>query len=175
MNQAPKGLGADADAAFERFAKMDQLDLISKSSKDASSARQNPFDDVASKAPAPTLAGLKAMGGQTEKKEVMKPGAMVVAGTQQGNWGSYGVTAPATGYGQMGGVNQPMQVGYGQQQSMNYAPQSNMNATGFSNGQAMNGQIPPQGQQYGYQQNYAQPQAAQGYAYGNMQPQQQQR
>lgn len=173
MNLAPTGLGANADAAFEKFANMDQLDLVSKSAKDQS--RQNPFDDVVSKAPAPTLAGLKAMGGQAEKKEVMKPGAMVVAGTQQGNWGSYGVTAPATGYGQMSGVNQPMQMGYGQQQSMNYAPQGNMNATGFPNGQATNGQIPPQGQQYGYQQNYAQPQAAQGYGYGNMQTQQQQR
>merc|ERR1719411_1976799 len=124
---------------------------------------------------------MKAMGAQAQKKEVLKPGAMVVSGNQEGNWGSYARAAVSTGYGQVGGMNQPMQMGsmnqpmqmgsmnqpmqmaqgYGQPQ---YPAAGTANVTG-----SMNGQMQPQGQQYGYPQNFAQPQAAHGYAFGNMQ------
>merc|ERR1740124_403152 len=102
--------------------------------------RDNPFEDVVSKAPAPTLAGMKIM---KEVKEVMKanpdvmsqPGALVLSGNQTGNWSAYsglGSQAPGPmatqGYGQIpgssgsvmssiSGMNQPTQSqGYGQPQ-----------------------------------------------------------
>lgn len=181
------GLGFDIDAAFKKFANMDQLDLVSK--KDPNS-RDNPFDEVLESAPAPTLAGMKAMGPQSEKKEIMKsaePSALVISGNQQGNWGGYnglGSQAPTLnqsmgggGYGQMGNMNQtaPMgQPGYGmaatQQQAMQQPYQYPSSGASVGSQPMMQGQ-----QQYGYQQtqaNYGQPQAQQQ-TYGYMQPQQQ--
>lgn len=112
MNPPSTGLGTDANTAYAKFANMDQFDIVSSSKKDDS--RANPFDDVMTGAPAPTLAGMKLMGsgasasGQSEKKEVMKAGpaepyALVVAGEQNGNWGSntYGNTQIGAGGGMM--------------------------------------------------------------------------
>lgn len=201
MAPEPAGLGSDADAAFAKFANMDQFDLVSKDTKN----RDNPFDDtIVQKAPAPTLAGMKLMGNQqTEKKEVMKaadPGALVLTGNQQGNWGGYnnlgsqapsmmnapsmGAPAPG-GYGQMGasmtnGMNQtqPMQQmgqpGYGQIPPPVAAQQYQYPSSGAS----VASQPMMQGQQqqqpaYGYQQPpYGQAQTQQP-GYGYMQTQQQ--
>jgi len=95
MNTKPTGLGSDADAAFAKFASMDLL--VKPSSAKHAEDRENPFEDVITKAPAPTLAGMKMMGAPTEKKEVMKPdpdamsqpGALVLSGNQAGSWNAY--------------------------------------------------------------------------------------
>lgn len=99
--------GTEADKAYESIANMADFNL-------SGSLKSNPFDVPASSAPAPSLEGLRAMGGvkqTTPKQEVMKapaPGALVVSGTQQGNWGG--------GYGQVGAppMGQPVGQGYGQ-------------------------------------------------------------
>lgn len=124
LTMAPqaKGLGADANAAYAKFASMDQFDLV----KPKGSQRANPFDAepaslVDNNA---TLGSLKSMQQGTEKKEVMKSQSMVVSQNQSGNWGG-GIVPPAPqGYGMMGGMNQGAQQpsqygmygGYGQQQ-----------------------------------------------------------
>lgn len=140
---AKKGLGTDANAAYENFAKMDSFSLVSKGATD----RSNPFDIP--KTPAPSLSNIKAMSAQQEKKPVMNtpapaPGAMVLTGTQQGNWSGYG---QQTG---MGTMNQPV---YGQQQlppqQQQHGNYGNPPAVG---GYPMQGQQPQQQQQQYYQQ-----------------------
>lgn len=152
MAPPPTGLGADANSALEKFAKMDQFEIVSKSGTE----KANPFDSLTSSAPAPTLAGMKAMSGQQgEKKPVMNASpstyagsnALVMSNTQTGNWSGYNYSTgvppmqstPGQGYGQMqnqtqyGGYPAPVAAG-------GYAPQQQ---------QAMYGQS---------QQYYAQPQ-----------------
>ena len=139
---AKKGLGTDANAAYENYAKMDSFSLVSKGATD----RSNPFDTP--KGPAPSLSNMKAMNAQQEKKPVMNtpvpaPGAMVLAGSQQGNWSGYGQQMG------MGTMNQPM---YGQQQlppQQQYGNYGNPPAVG---GYPMQGQQPPQQQHQYYQQ-----------------------
>jgi len=94
LTMAPQstGLGSDANAAYAKFANMDQFDLVKPTSKKDN--RSNPFETPIA-APSSfsgaaggsgTLADMKANksnGG--EKKEVMK--SMVVAPQQGGNWG----------------------------------------------------------------------------------------
>lgn len=153
-------LGSNANDAFQKFASMDQFDLVKPNVP-----AENPFDMSAAPAapvngnpaPAPTLAGLKAMSDQTEKKEVMKStnnNAMVLSGGgQTGNWGGYNNfggqpmgAAPSMASGQ----GQPMMnQGYGQpmqQQAYGAAqpsyPQYNMT-------QQPMGQPPMQQQQFG--------------------------
>lgn len=145
---AKKGLGTDANAAYENFAKMDSFKLVSKHSP----GRSNPFE--VPKAPAPSLSNMKAMSAQqNEKKPVMNAppppaaGAMVLSGSQQGNWSGYG------GQQQMGA--QPMSMGtmnqgmYAQQQ-----PQySNYGVPPAAGGYQMQGQ---QQQYYQQQAQYGQ-------------------
>jgi len=105
LTMAPQstGLGTDANAAYAKFASMDQFDLV-KPTNGAPSAAINPFDEPAQPTlnqPAPTLAGMKAMNqGQGEKKEVMK-NAMVSIPNQAGNWGAYAAPAGAPPMGQL--------------------------------------------------------------------------
>lgn len=131
LTMAPqmKGLGTDANAAYAKFASMDQFDLV----KPKGNQRANPFD--AEPAPAvnqnATLGSLKSMHQGTEKKEVMKNSSMVVVQNQNGNWGG-AIASPAQqqGYGMMGNTNQGFQQppqyggsmygGYGQQQPPQY-------------------------------------------------------
>uniref|UniRef100_A0A7S2RZE9 Uncharacterized protein n=1 Tax=Eucampia antarctica TaxID=49252 RepID=A0A7S2RZE9_9STRA len=139
---APAGLGNDAHAAYENLSKMDSFSLAPKPD------RSNPFD-APLQPPAPTLAGMKGMNAnQPNKRAVMNnaspPGALVVTGSQQGNWSGYGQ--------QMGSMNQGM---YGQQPPPQYGqqptPQYGMQPT----------------PQYGMQQNGAP--AAPGYNIQNAQ------
>merc|ERR1740124_233255 len=185
MSSTPGGLGSDANAAFAKFASMDQFDLIPKASNaNDAKDRDNPFEDVVSKAPAPTLAGMKMMSEMKGAKEEMKanpdvmsqPGALVLSGNQTGNWSAYsglGSQAPGPmatqGYGQIpgssgsvmssiSGMNQPTQSqGYGQPQQ--YYGMSN-NVGDPTNVQSQQ----QQPQQYGFQQGYGrQPPPTQGY------------
>lgn len=157
---AQKGLGTDANAAYENFAKMDSFKLTSANDD----KRSNPFDAAPLSAPAPTLAGMKSMNASSsltsEKKPVMSappPGAMVVAAgvQQQGNWGGYGAQLggsmtqqPAMGmYGQ--------QPAYGMQQPVYGAPAPTIGGYGmqgvqqpmYQQPQGQYGQYPPQQQQ----------------------------
>lgn len=123
LTMAPQntGLGSDANDAFQKFANMDQFDLV-KPKVEA----ENPFDSpvVPTNAPPPaptTLADMKAMNDQSsERKEIMKPNAMVVSSAQNGNWGVQNTTAPVAPYGApapmmaMGQQQQPMMGGQGQ-------------------------------------------------------------
>lgn len=126
MNPKDTGLGSDANDAFQKFANMDQFDLVKPKVQ-----AENPFDApvVPTNAPPPpptTLADMKAMNDSSSvKKEVMKPNAMVVSGAQSGNWGvtpnTYGMgqmgQAPAMGQAPvMGGQPMMMNQGYGYQQ-----------------------------------------------------------
>lgn len=104
LTMAPQstGLGSDANAAYAKFASMDQFDLVKPK---AEGNRANPFDDPidligAVNAPT-TLADMKAMKAPGEKKEVMKNNSMVVTPNQSGNWGgvySHGGVAPSGYY-----------------------------------------------------------------------------
>jgi len=198
MNSEPMGLGPDAETAFAKFANMGQFDLVSKASNPASD-RDNPFDEVVPKAPAPTLAGIKMMAAPVEKKSVMKPspgmdqaGALVLTANQPGNWNGYGglgnsaigmnnSMAPPQGYGgQMAGAYSGASVasnvsGLTQMQGQGYAqPQQYQgNGTpGYMNGQP---QQQPQYQQQQQQQQQQQPQQhgfLQAYGQQPQQPQQ---
>jgi len=194
MSPEPAGLGSDANAAFAKFANMDQFDLISKASNATDAKdRDNPFEDVASKAPAPTLAGMKMMGAPTEKKEVMKanpdvmPGALVLSGSQSGQWSAYnglGSQAPglnngmvSQGYGQIGGgavsngsvASSIPSMTYGQMGNGSVAgsltqPQQYYGMSNNPNG-AMNMQYQQQQPQQAHQQQYQQ----YGFQQGNAQ------
>jgi hypothetical protein len=145
LTMAPqsKGLGADANAAYAKFASMDQFDLV----KPKGNQRANPFETEPTSAVNnnATLGSLKSMQQGTEKKEVMKSHSMVVSQNQNGNWG-VGIATQPQGYGMMGGMNQGMQQqsqygmygGYGQQQQQQ--PQYS--------GMGMQQQQPNYGQQY---------------------------
>jgi hypothetical protein len=81
------GLGSDANAAYEKFASMDQFDLVKTKPTEN---RSNPFDDPVGPAPTSSLADRKAKNQPNgEKKEVMKNNSVVVAQQQAGNWGGY--------------------------------------------------------------------------------------
>ena len=139
MAPQPTGLGTDANAAYEKFAKMDQFDLVSKGPE---KNRENPFDFApAPAAPAPSLSSMKASHAGVEKKEVMKSAMVVSTGAQQGNWGGH---APQPVMGQTMGYyaqNQPsMTQGYGQQMN------NTMNSSVSYNN---NGQTPGMGSAFG--------------------------
>ena len=170
LTMTPKdtGLGSDANDAFQKFANMDQFDLVK-----SKVAAENPFDaPVAAPSPtaATTLAGMKAMNDQTERKEVMKNNSLVVSGAQAGNWAGYNnYGAPAMGPSPgMGQVNPMMNQGYGFQGQQQYGAPS----------QQQYGQPQQQYGQYGQpQQPFQQPfqqQPPQQQAYGQSQPQFQQ-
>ena len=176
LTMAPQaaGLGLDANAAYEKFASMDQFDLVKPK---ANENRSNPFDDpIAALAPVTSLADMKAKNhGNGEKKEVMKNSSMVVAQQQGGNWGgysTYGMQVPPTPPpGQYGmpptmGAQPPIQQQVPTQQIPQYGapygggyPQQQQQQPMQYGGMDMQG-----GQQY--QQQYQQP--TQGYG----QPQQ---
>lgn len=196
LTMAPQstGLGSDANAAYAKFASMDQFDLVKPKKNNAQKDRSNPFDD-----PAPssfsnrvgngngTLADMKAKNGQQGgKKEVMKANSMVVVQQQQqgGNWGVGGGGAPAPapgGYNNYGmqmqggsgmGMNAPpamggMQPGYPPQQQQQQQP------PGYGQGQQQQQppmQYPMQGAPM--QQQYQQPQQGHGSQQQYQQPQQ---
>jgi hypothetical protein len=166
MTPQTAGLGSDANAAYAKFASMDQFDLVKPKTVEN---RSNPFDDpVSAPAPATSLADMKAKNyGNGEKKGVMKNVSMVVAQQQAGNWGGYsnnGMPPAAPAPGQYGmpstmGMQPPMQQTPAQQ-----IPQYGSQYGGFQQQPPMQYQQPQQGQQF--QQQYQQPQ--QGYG----QPQQ---
>jgi len=132
--EAPKEtLGISADQAYAKFASMDNFVAPKKPV-----AKKNPFETPA---PSPSLAGLKAMSGQGgQKKEVMnaQPGALVVSGNQQGNWGG--------AYAQPGAPAAPAAQAYGQPPAP--APPAQYGAYGAQ----PQYQQPQQQQQYQYQQ-----------------------
>mmetsp|Transcript_7894 Transcript_7894/g.11920 ORF Transcript_7894/g.11920 Transcript_7894/m.11920 type:complete len:603 (-) Transcript_7894:326-2134(-) len=197
LTMAPQstGLGSDANAAYAKFASMDQFDLVKPKNNNAQKDRSNPFDDPApasssnSGVGTKTLADMKAKNHQQGgKKEVMKASSMVVAQQQGGSWdvGGAGGGPPAPGgynnYGmQMQGPPQMQgQYGMGMGMGMNSPPpamggmqpgyppqQQQQQLSGYGQGQPSQ-QPPMQGAPM--QQQYQQPQ--QGYGYG--QPQQQQ-
>lgn len=150
MAPQPTGLGSDANAAYAKFASMDQFDLV-KPKDGPSNDRANPFDDpvvtnVADNQPT-TLADMKAMNQGGEKREVMRnSGSMVVAGGGSvggGSYNNYGVGGTMPGY------------GVSQQPSMNNMGQQGQYQNGYQQQQAP----PPFGmpqqpaqQQYQYQQ-----------------------
>ena len=144
MAPQPTGLGSDANAAYEKFANMDQFDLVSKAPE---KNRENPFDLApASVEPAPTLSSMKASQGGMEKKEIMKS-SMVVSSAQQGNWGGYG-TQPGMGQTMGNFPQQPsmMSQGFGQQTNngMNSygQPNNGMNSYGQQPNNGMNSSMP---------------------------------
>jgi len=152
-------MGVSADQALSKFADMDNFVAPKEPVQ-----KQNPFE---APTPAPSLAGLKAMGGAGQggqKKDVMNapPGAMVVSSQQQGNWGG--------AYAQPGAAGaQP----YGQPaaQYSGYGAQQQYQQTQYQQPQQYQGQYqqPQQQQQQYYQQQP--PQTQQGF--GTMQyPQQ---
>jgi hypothetical protein len=146
MAPQPAGLGSDANAAYEKFAKMDQFDLVSKAPVEN---RENPFDFAPPPAgPAPTLSSMKASHGEGEKKEVMKSSMVVASSAQQGNWGGYGAQP---GYGTQPVMGQTM----GQQPGM-MSPNGAQPVMGQTMGQqpammSSNGAQPVMGQTMGQQ------------------------
>ncbi len=177
LTMAPKdtGLGSDANDAFAKFASMDQFDLVKPKVQ-----AENPFDAPVntSKAQAPTpttLADMKAQNDQTEKKEVMKNNnAMVISGSQTGNWGggNYSIPplgpSPGYGMGQQAQQQPMMNQGYGyqgQQPMYGGAPaypqySQPQQQQPFGQQQPPFGQQQPQQQPFGqpFQQGYGQPQ-----------------
>jgi len=167
MQPQSKGLGSDANAAYAKFANMDQFDLV----KPKSTNRSNPFDDPVptqtSQGGGGTLADMKAKNSTNggEKKEIMKSSAMAVVQAPASNWNGYNnygvgmqMGSNAPGYGMMGAPMTGMQPNYPQP---NAAP---------AYGQA----YPPQ-QPQGYPSSTTQPQfqqPQQGYGYGQTYPQQ---
>lgn len=174
---AGQAAGSMADQAYAKLVNLDAFDLVQDKSADS---RQNPFDMAGTTSTANanlSLADMKKTKKPSEpKKSVMNspapaPGALVLSGNQQGNFGGYGGMGtmgqqpPATGMmGQQqppplqqpgyGGMQQPQMQGYGQPlplQQQQYGMQA---------------PAPPMQQQYGMQ-----PQQAQ---YGQQQPTQQQ-
>merc|ERR1711957_930841 len=86
------GLGTDAKSAYDKLATMDPLGLVDK----PPAHRANPFENTfTAAAPAPTLAGIKAMTQTLEKKHVMQvspentstSNALIMTGNQNNNWG----------------------------------------------------------------------------------------
>jgi hypothetical protein len=139
MAPQSKGLGADANAAYAKFASMDQFDLV----KPKGNQRANPFETEPTSAVNnnATLGSLKSMQQGTEKKEVMKSHSMVVSQNQNGNWG-VGIATQPQGYGGMQQQSQyGMYGGYGQQQ------QQQQQQPQYS-GMGMQQQQPNYGQQY---------------------------
>jgi len=172
----PAPAAANADQGYKNLASMTDFNLSSKSES------SNPFGS--SSASQPTLGQMKMMGGsgaQAPKQDVMKPpptDALVVSGTQSGNWSGYAQ------YG-MQQTNQPSSQGYGQSQSQSGGQYGGyggiQNSGGYGNfgpqqqtqqfGQYQYGQQ-QQSMQYGQQQQpqqYGQQQQPQQYG---QQPQQ---
>ena len=151
-----------ADQAYAKLVNLDAFDLVSSKS---SEPVKNPFD-VAAPAPAATngttsLADMQKSKKTSEpKKSIMNtpapaPGAMVLSGTQQGNFGGYGGLAGGT-MGQQPTMGQapPLQGAYGMQQPAYGQPAYGMQAQqpmqqqyGMQAPQGMYGQPPPTQQQ----------------------------
>ncbi len=151
MGQKDTGLGSDANDAFQKFANMDQFDLVKPKVQ-----AENPFDApiVPTNAPPPaptTLADMKAMNDQSsERKEIMKPNhAMVVSGAQNGNWGVQQTNAP---YGAPAMMGQAPAMAMGQQPMMGGQPMMNQ-GYGYQQQQQ---QPPMMQQQYQQQPGYGQ-------------------
>jgi len=92
VDTSAAGLGTDAKSAYEKLATMDPLGLVDKPPAN----RANPFENTfTAAAPAPTLAGIKAMSQTIEKKHVMQvspentstSNALIMTGNQNNNWG----------------------------------------------------------------------------------------
>jgi len=166
MAKPPVGLGSDATSALEKFAQMDQFEIVSKSGAD----RANPFDSLSTSAPAPTLAGMKAMSGQQSgKKAVMNSppsanagsNALVMSTAQNGNWSghnySMGVGATLMQPGELGAtLMQPGELSHGYGQMQNQTQHGGYQAPAAAGGYAPQQQQSMYGQQP--QQYYAQPQ-----------------
>lgn len=171
MQPQSKGLGSDANAAYAKFANMDQFDLV----KPKSSNRSNPFDD-----PVPgqtsnngTLADMKAKNNANggEKKEIMKNSAMTVAQPQGANmsgYNNYGLGAPMGGNWNLAASNGgPVQNQYGPGYGMAGAPMSGMQPSYPQANQGYGQTYAPQQPQSfssANQSQFQQPQ--QGYGYG---------
>lgn len=178
LTMAPQssGLGTDANAAYAKFANMDQFDLVKPK---GGTGRANPFDDpiaptnasVSSASQQTTLADMKAkaMSNGTEKKPVMNNNSMVVAQAQNGNFG--------------GGYNNYSGVGVAPVPGATAAPGYGMGSSmGMSMGQpmgmGMGGQMqyqqgyPQQQPQYGMPQQQVPPQFQQSQQAYGAQPQQ---
>lgn len=187
--------GTMADQAYAKLVNMDAFDLVQGS--DAKS-RQNPFDTTTPTATSSSIGGSNALGSLADmkkskkptepKKSVMNsptpaPGAMVLSGNQQGNFGGYGSSMYNTntmggGMGTMG-QQQPTMGGMGQ------VPPPQMQGYGGMQQPQPYGQPPPiQQQPYGMQGQepmqqppaYGMPAQQQGYGQppAMQQPQQQQ-
>jgi len=131
----PKGLGQDANQAFEKFANMDLLGTSTK--------RANPFDTASN---GPSLSSLAEMNagktgasvtaqpqtsvGSMDKKPIMKSSlsppnnpipntaSMVLSTNQQGNWGGYGGgPISQSSYSQQQPQQAPPILGHGYSQS----------------------------------------------------------
>jgi len=104
--------GSNADQAYSKL--LNGFTLESKND----ATKQNPFDST-TLGPQPTLAGLQ--NNKPPKKEVMSS-AVVVSGTQSGNWGGYGQQYPPQGQ----GYNHPpppfQGQGYNPNNSYQYPP-----------------------------------------------------
>jgi len=168
--------GSLADQAYAKLVNMDAFDLVTDK---ASEARKNPFEASGTVASSNnnnananlSLADMKAKKSSSSepKKSVMNtpapaaPGALVLSGTQQGNFGGYGGLAMQQQQPQMGGMmgqqqqqqQQPMYGGMQQQQQPMY-------------GGMQQQQPPPQMGGYGQQQP---PPVQQQQGYGMQQPQ----
>lgn len=182
MQPESKGLGSDANAAYAKFANMDQFDLV----KPKSTNRSNPFDDPVatqtSNGGGGTLADMKAKNNSNggEKKEIMKNSSMAVAQAPASNWNGYnnygmgmqmGGTWNGGANGNAGSVPSHYGTGYGTTGAPMPGMQPNFSQ---SNAPPAYGQTYPPQPQQGYpssvQPQFQQPQ--QGYGYGQTYPQQ---
>jgi hypothetical protein len=176
--------GSMADQAYAKFTSMDAFDLVK--GKDEQE-RANPFDMGAAAAAAQnttSLADLKTQNSSAQKKPVMNSApdnALVVSGTQQGNFGGYGAQLgmgqQTMGQQPMGGMGQPTmgQQPMGGMGQMGQQPMG-MGQQPMGMGQPQYGQQPMmQQQQYGQQPMMQQQQyGQQQQQFGNPPPLQQQ-
>lgn len=182
MQPESKGLGVDANAAYAKFANMDQFDLV----KPKSTNRSNPFDDPipaqTSNGGGGTLADMKAKNNSNggEKKEIMKNSSMAVVQAPASNWNGYnnygmGMQMGATLNGGGSTYGGPVPSQYGPAYGMTgAAPMNGMQPSFSQSNAAAYGQTYPQQQHQGYPPS-TQPQfqqSQQGYGYGQTYPQQ---
>jgi len=173
------GLGTDAKSAYDKLATMDPLGLVDK----PPAHRANPFENTfTAAAPAPTLAGIKAMTQTLEKKHVMQvspentstSNALIMTGNQNNNWGlnnnvtqtgttNHPLPYPGTLQNQALGTsafqtsttNQPLPYpGTLQNQALGTAAATTQ--PGYNQQQSQQQYAPQQGQYYGQQQSNTQ-------------------
>lgn len=167
--------GSMADQAYAKLVNLDAFDLVQDK---GAQSRKNPFDvaSTTSNNTASLSDIMKSKNKSGEKKEIMRshappPGAMVLSGSQQGNFGGYG---SPYGYGGMGMNQQQQPPAMGGMSSP--PPVDPMPAYGGYGGmpqQAPYGHPPPPSQPYGQVPGYgmgAPPPAQQPYGMQQQQP-----